>query len=71
MLRQWESGREVIYPQLEAGDGYQNEIDYFIGCLRDRRDPETVTLHEAAESLRLALKCKESLDRDREVKWDE
>lgn len=39
--------------QLDPTMGYQHEIAYFLDCVRSGKQPETVTLREAAEAVRL------------------
>ena len=50
-------------PPLEKGDGYFHEIDYFIGCIEEGKDPERSPPRESAASVRLALLLKESRSR--------
>jgi predicted dehydrogenase len=38
---------------LETQQGYQREIEYFLTCISENRRPETVTLRDAAEAVRL------------------
>ena len=52
-LKVVEPGGEWKPVELPAGMGYEYEIDYLLKCIADGRDPETVTLADAAESVRL------------------
>ncbi len=38
---------------LGKASGYQEEIEYFLGCIAAQRRPETVTLREGAEAVRI------------------
>jgi len=40
--------------------GYYNEVVYFLECLRENRQPETITPEEAARAVRLCLAARES-----------
>ncbi len=44
-------GGEAEPVELAPGMGYDHEIDYFIGCVRDGRKPERVTMRQAAHSV--------------------
>lgn len=39
--------------ELEGGMGYDHEIGYFLECVREGKQPETVTLQDAANAVRL------------------
>jgi len=39
--------------ELEAGMGYDHEIAYFVQCIREGKPPQTVTLRDAANAVRL------------------
>ncbi len=39
--------------EVPPGMGYEREIDYFLACVRDRRQPQIVTLADAAAAIRL------------------
>ncbi len=47
-------------PTLLEGDGYYHEIDYFLRCIEENRDPEESPPEASASSVRLALLLKES-----------
>ena len=49
----YESGKPVHPVEMESAMGYEREIAYFIQCVRDNRQPEIVTLQDAAEAVRL------------------
>jgi predicted dehydrogenase len=61
------AGLEKVYPEFLTGDGYQNEIDYFIDHIISGKKIDIVTAEEARYALFLALKSKESLDDDKVV----
>lgn len=46
----------VEQPQVEPGDGYSREIDYFISCIKADKKPAVVTPRDARYSLELVLK---------------
>ena len=39
--------------ELPAGMGYEHEVDYLLRCIAEGRQPQTVTVAQAAESVRL------------------
>lgn len=43
------------YPEFEPGDGYHNEIEYFLECIENDTSPTVVTPAEAREALAVAL----------------
>ncbi len=45
------SGEEII--ELSSGMGYEHEIRYFLECIRKNTSPQTITLEQASESLRI------------------
>ena len=48
----WQDGKtEAI--TLGESNGYQEEIEYFLKCVGEKRRPETVTLRDAAEAVRV------------------
>ena len=51
-LSLYQEGKVEALP-LEAELGYQREIVYFLECIAAQRRPETVTLREAAEAVRV------------------
>lgn len=52
-LRLYESGKEPLAIELPKGMGYAAEIAYFIQCVKTGKRPETVTLDQAAETVRV------------------
>jgi len=38
---------------LEPGDGYVQELSYLVGCLREGRAPERVTLADALSAVEI------------------
>lgn len=51
-LRLYKDG-ETENIELEDGMGYDHEIAYFLDCVRNNRQPEIVTMHDAANAVRL------------------
>lgn len=58
---------EPFYPHLGEKDGYQNEIDYYIACVKDGRDIHDATGEHGAMALKLALLTKNSLENGHEI----
>lgn len=54
--------------KLDAVMGYRLEIEYFLACIASNRPPQTVTLRDAAEAVRLVEAEVESVRSGREVK---
>ncbi|MEW6508551.1 MAG: Gfo/Idh/MocA family oxidoreductase [Bacteroidota bacterium] len=55
--------REINIP---GNDGYFEEINYFVDCIKHGKDPEIITTDEAIESLKICLALKKSL---KETQW--
>ena len=51
-----------------GNDGYFEEINYFINCINENRDPEIITSQDAIDTLKVCLAMKQSL---LENKWIE
>ena len=66
----YKPGEDPFYPKLDSPDGYQNEIDYFISCVRDDVDINDATGEQGAMALEVALLAKDSLERGCEVVID-
>ncbi|HEX3072024.1 MAG TPA: Gfo/Idh/MocA family oxidoreductase [Ignavibacteriales bacterium] len=49
-----------------SGDGYLEEINYFVQCVKQNKNPEIVTIDGAIDSLAVCLELKKSL---KEQKW--
>jgi UDP-N-acetylglucosamine 3-dehydrogenase len=70
----FEQGRPVSYLLLhedgkpsqpipfEAGDGYYNELAYFIDCIKSGTPPSIVTPEDARLAVQTALTCRKSLE---------
>lgn len=52
-LRLYEAGKEPVAIDLPKGMGYAAEIAYFIQCVKTGKQPETVTLAQGADALRI------------------
>jgi len=52
-LRVCEVGKAIDYPKYEAKMGYELQLAYFIDCIEKQRSPETVTLENAADTIRI------------------
>ena len=60
MLSVYKTDGSVEQPQVESGDGYSREIDYFLSCIKNNQKPSIVTPQDARNSLELVLKEKEN-----------
>ncbi len=56
------SGQDPEQPACSTQDPYEAEVEYFVDCLRQGREPEIATLKEARTVLRIALAARESLE---------
>jgi len=54
-LAVYPKGGGVEYPAFQPGDGYHNEINYFLECIENNTTPTVVTPAEAQEALAVAL----------------
>ena len=54
-LTVYTKGGGVEYPEFEPGDGYHNEIEYFLDCIEKDTTATVVTPVEAREALAVAL----------------
>ncbi|MCX5776198.1 MAG: Gfo/Idh/MocA family oxidoreductase [Candidatus Firestonebacteria bacterium] len=54
-LTVYEDGKEPVKPIPPAGDGYLREIQYFLNCIENGKNPSIVTPDDARESLRITL----------------
>lgn len=52
-LRICQPGQPIEYPEVEDKMGYDLQLAYFMDCIANDRQPKTVTLDEAAGSLRI------------------
>jgi predicted dehydrogenase len=57
-----EEGRPSQPIVFEAGDGYFNELAYFIDCIKTGKPPSRVTPADARLAVQTALACRQSLD---------
>ncbi|KPJ63044.1 MAG: hypothetical protein AMS15_01960 [Planctomycetes bacterium DG_23] len=57
----------VSHPEVPAGDGYINEIDYFLECIEEDRKPEVITAKKALEALEIIVAEEESVRRKEPV----
>lgn len=69
--RRQEAEREFVFfrpgqppeePTYSDKDGYEAEIEYFVNCVRQGKQPEMATLEEARSVLQIALAARESLE---------
>jgi predicted dehydrogenase len=66
-VRLYVGDKEAEYPPFTGADGYQNEIDYFVDCVKNDRPVECAAPEDAMYSLWLALKSRESLETGKEI----
>ncbi|MFH1616073.1 MAG: Gfo/Idh/MocA family oxidoreductase [Planctomycetota bacterium] len=57
----------VETPQVPAGDGYSQEIDYFVKVIQGKNVPKVLTPQQARDAVRLVTAEKESADCGKEV----
>ena len=55
MLSVYKVDGTVEHPEVEKSDGYTNEIEYFLNCVKEGRKPEIVTPQDARNTLALVL----------------
>ena len=61
-------GKESHTPKLAGGDGYYNEIEYFLACAEKNQAPQITTPHQSRDAVELALLEKQSLSIGQVVK---
>lgn len=66
-LTVYEPGKEPYSPPFEEGDAYDNEVAYFIECVRAGKQPQTATAQEGLLAVRTARAAWESMDTDKVV----
>ena len=60
-LMLYQAGEAPRAIEIEPGMGYEGEIAYFVQCVREKRQPTTVTLQDGAEAVRLVESELESI----------
>jgi len=63
-------GQDPVQPPCSSQDAYEAEVEYFVDCLEEGRDPEIATLQEARTVLRIALAARESLETGRAIEFE-
>jgi len=58
------------YPEVTPKDGYLNEIEYFVDCINEDKDPDLVTPKEASLAVKLALAARESAETGKVIEID-
>lgn len=66
-LRLYADGQKTEIPLVVGDDPLMNEIDHFLGCLRDPRQPLGLTIEDAMNGLKLGDALMDSLRLDRDV----
>ena len=66
-LTLYEKGRDPVVVPVEVVMGYRLEIAYIAQCIREKRQPTTVTLSDAAEAVRIVEAEVESVRSGRPV----
>ena len=61
-----ESNKKITELPVANIDGYYAEIDYFVNCVKQHKNPETVTAQSSLESLKVCIALKKAL---KENKW--
>ena len=54
-------------PKIASGDGFEREIDYFLGCIRKNKKPETVTPEDARDAVKVVMAEIESVRKGKPV----
>lgn len=65
-LKLFAPGREPSVVKTADHDGYQGELDYFAGCVRDGKPPSVVTLADAVSAIEI---CEAEERSVREREW--
>ena len=63
-LMVYESGQEPHRLPIAGGDGYENQVAYFVNCVREGRTPERGTAEQGRLAVRTALAARRSLESD-------
>jgi UDP-N-acetylglucosamine 3-dehydrogenase len=63
-----EDGKPSQPIPVEAGDGYYNELAYFIDCVKTGTPPSIVTPEDSRLAVQTALACRQSLEESRAVR---
>jgi predicted dehydrogenase len=63
------SDEKEEHVELDAFDGWEGEIRYFLDCIEQRRSPSVVTLRDGAHAVRLIEAERESARSNRPVAW--
>jgi predicted dehydrogenase len=63
----YESGKDPFAPQMPAQEGYHAEIDYFLSCIEQNRDPKLTTPQESRDAVAIALAEQRSAQRGQTV----
>jgi predicted dehydrogenase len=61
MLTLYPMAGGAVTPEYRATTGYQQELEYFAGCIRDGRQPQRVTAFDGREAVRLIMAEKNSI----------
>ena len=63
----YRNGEQPEVIEIEAYDGYQKEIEYFIGCIKNNQSVEVVTPEESLYVLKVIQAIHESLEKGEAV----
>lgn len=66
MLMHMSTGRKMEL-KVDATDGYQREIDYFLKCIKNDKKPEIVTPRDASDAVKVVMAEIESVRRGKAV----
>ncbi|HPD29574.1 MAG TPA: Gfo/Idh/MocA family oxidoreductase [Phycisphaerae bacterium] len=66
-LAVYENGKDPYTPEIPTEDGYYAEIDYFLSCIEQNRDPKLTTPKESRDAVALALAEQQSAETARQV----
>jgi predicted dehydrogenase len=63
----YSSGKEEEFLEIPPKDGYLAEIEYFINCILEDKEPKIISSGDAVTALKLALQAKKSLETGKEI----
>jgi UDP-N-acetylglucosamine 3-dehydrogenase len=58
----FEAGKPPEPVELETGDGFERELEYFVDCVEENKKPEYVTAAEARLAVQVALASRQSIE---------
>jgi predicted dehydrogenase len=68
-LTVYKNGKQIEFPDFDGQDCYQNEINYFVDCVINKKAGSMLTPEDARYALYLALKTKESIETGENIQF--